>query len=514
MPVDETRYLAVAWEMWLREDFLVPFLNGVAYSHKPPLLFWMINLGWGVFGVNDWWPRLVAPFFGLACLYLSARTCRRLWPNSQVHFIVPIILIGTCYWGIYTTLTMFDLIITFWTMVGVNGLISVWQGRALQGWFLFSLAIGLGILTKGPIILVYLLPIALLAPYWANNRKKKTWISWYLGIIGSVIIGIGIALVWAIPAAIAGGEEYRNAIFWGQSAGRVIKSFAHQKPVWWYIIIIPGLLMPWILWPSILRKIWFNVRHLRLGINDPGMRLVLIWIISTLLVLSMISGKQPHYLLPIFPALGIAYAVVVASLSEKDFFSGRWDMLPLAILFFTLGTSVAFISEFSSSLNMSDWSSEIVRWWCLPLIGSGLFVIINPPDIGYRRLSSIFLLSPILVISMTGALKPTLSRAYDLRPISTYIAKLQSKGYTIAYYGKYHGQFHFLGRLDKRIVITGDGEIKAWLNRTPQAKIVSVRGAMNDRLPRPEFFQKYRDKYLLVWDRSTVLANSKAPQRQ
>ena len=115
---------------------------------------------------------------------------------------------------------------------------------------------------------------------------------------------------------------------------------------------------------------------------------------------------------------------------------------------------------------------------------------------------------------MTGALKPTLSRAYDLRPISTYIAKLQSKGYTIAYYGKYHGQFHFLGRLDKRIVITGDGEIKAWLNRTPQAKIVSVRGAMNDRLPRPEFFQKYRDKYLLVWDRSTVLANSKAPQRQ
>ena len=24
MPVDETRYLAVAWEMWLRGDFLVP----------------------------------------------------------------------------------------------------------------------------------------------------------------------------------------------------------------------------------------------------------------------------------------------------------------------------------------------------------------------------------------------------------------------------------------------------------------------------------------------------------
>ena len=27
-PVDETRYVGVAWEMWLRGDFLVPFKNG------------------------------------------------------------------------------------------------------------------------------------------------------------------------------------------------------------------------------------------------------------------------------------------------------------------------------------------------------------------------------------------------------------------------------------------------------------------------------------------------------
>ena len=35
LPVDETRYVGVAWEMWLRDDFLVPHLNGDPYSHKP-----------------------------------------------------------------------------------------------------------------------------------------------------------------------------------------------------------------------------------------------------------------------------------------------------------------------------------------------------------------------------------------------------------------------------------------------------------------------------------------------
>src|SRR5262247_2750100 len=54
IPIDETRYLSVAWEMWLRGDFALPMLNGVPYTHKPPVLFWLMHLGWSVFGVNAW----------------------------------------------------------------------------------------------------------------------------------------------------------------------------------------------------------------------------------------------------------------------------------------------------------------------------------------------------------------------------------------------------------------------------------------------------------------------------
>ena len=52
-PVDETRAVSVAWEMWQRGDFLVPYLNGQPYSHKPPLLQWCIHLSWLLFGVNE-----------------------------------------------------------------------------------------------------------------------------------------------------------------------------------------------------------------------------------------------------------------------------------------------------------------------------------------------------------------------------------------------------------------------------------------------------------------------------
>ena len=60
-PTDETRYLAVAWEMSLSGDYFVLTKNFELYSHKPPLLFWLINLTWLVTGVSEGAARLVGP---------------------------------------------------------------------------------------------------------------------------------------------------------------------------------------------------------------------------------------------------------------------------------------------------------------------------------------------------------------------------------------------------------------------------------------------------------------------
>ena len=50
-----------------------------------------------------------------------------------------------------------------------------------------------------------------------------------------------IGLGWALPAAAAGGEDYANHILWGQTAGRVVESFAHRRPFWWYLPLLPLL---------------------------------------------------------------------------------------------------------------------------------------------------------------------------------------------------------------------------------------------------------------------------------
>jgi len=479
LPVDETRYVSVAWEMWLNGNYLVPHLNDATYSHKPPLLFWLINGGWALFGINDWTPRLIAPLFGLGSLFLTSLLTKRLWPTSQAYLLAPLLLLGCYYWGLYTTLTMFDLMIAFWTLTGIHGLIDAWHGRLIRGWFTFGAAIDLGILSKGPVIFLFLLPPALFAPYWAVARAKLLLRRWYLGMALAFVLGAVIALTWALPAGFAGGEEYRNAIFWGQSAGRVVSSFAHQQPVWWYLAILPGLLLPWIVWPSLLKAVWRSARQRLRNEQGPartpdaGLRLTAVWVLAALVLLSLISGKRPHYLLPVFPALAIAGAALMARLSVRELTGRRRDLVPVATITSFLGFFVLAAPQAGAILNLEALTDSVPALWGIPLLVGAAFLLIAPPLQTLTRMLAMGGLSAVLLITVQGIARPRLNQAYDLTPVAKRLSEAQNKGYTIANYGKYHGQFNFLGRLTKPLVETGDGEIMQFLKDHPNAKIVS-----------------------------------------
>ena len=167
LPVDETRYLAVAWDMWLEGNYLVPHLHGEPYSHKPPLLFWLMTMGWHAFGVNEWWPRLVAPLFGLAALLLTARLGRGLWPEYRMlPGLASVLLFGALFWTVFGTLTMFDMLLAVFTLIALIGAVEALRHGGYKGFLLMGVAMGFGALAKGPAILLHVLPVALTAPWW------------------------------------------------------------------------------------------------------------------------------------------------------------------------------------------------------------------------------------------------------------------------------------------------------------------------------------------------------------
>ena len=193
LPVDETRYLSVAWEMWSRGDWLVPHLNGQPYSHKPPLLFWLIHGVWTLSGVSEMTARWVPVLLSLLALWLSAGLAGRLWPtqSAAVRPLVPWLLLGGLFWNNFFSLVQFDLLLVVAALVAWTGVLEAVRAP-LRGWLLVGVAIGLGLLAKGPVILLAVLPAMLSAPWWARDCRAGRL--------------AGLVCRWLVGTAVGGGS--------------------------------------------------------------------------------------------------------------------------------------------------------------------------------------------------------------------------------------------------------------------------------------------------------------------
>ncbi len=462
MTIDETRYLTVAWEMRCSGDYIVPHLNGEIYSHKPPLLFWLINVAWSLFGTSEWVGRAVAPAVGLVAIWMTRQLARALWPGSpRTAAIAPLLLATMTLWSTFSTLTMFDTLVTFSTIVTIFGAIVASRGEHTKGCLIAGLGIGLGILSKGPVILVHTLPVLLLAPFWQSHSPESRFGRWYKGVAVAFFTGLAIAACWVLPAILFGGDEYREAILWKQTAGRMVNAFDHRRPFWWYLPILPFLLLPWTLWGTF----WKSLRGTTV---DSGIRLCLIWFGASLLILSLVSGKQIHYILPAFPAIALLIGRVVADVRVSTRFDVAWMGWGTVLLGGMLaGYRLLPVPERLLS------NSPFVAPWGIVFVLSGVAILWARE----RSVTSAVQWLALAVCCNVAALHFSLQDNYfstcSVDRISQRLSEIEKAGHPIAHQGVYAGQYHFSGRLTKPFeVLETVEEIHAWQKQHPDGYVV------------------------------------------
>jgi 4-amino-4-deoxy-L-arabinose transferase-like glycosyltransferase len=502
-PVDETRYASVAWEMWLRGDFLVPYVNGEPYSHKPPLLFWLIQLGWALFGVNDWWPRLIAPLSAFAAVPLLSRLSRLLWPqpdpaNEAARAASVWVLFGTLLFAGFVTLTMMDLLLMLCVMAGMIGVLTLAKGERRAGLLWLGAGIGLGVLAKGPVVLLHVLPAALAAPWWAPQLKGKL-ARWHGDLFLGVLLGAAIALAWALPAGYFGGEEYRRAIFWGQTAGRVSESFAHRAPWWYYLPFLPVILFPWFVWPRFWRGLFSG------GWRDNGIRFLLAWLILTLAGFSLVSGKQAKYLVPFLPAFALLAGYALGKVKAP---ARWWEMLPPALGFLALPAMLAYARTRPAAMKLPEWWVANMPLWpiaALALVAPVLLFVCRKETAVQVRVLAFAMLAAFCV---TGAgLVPAYVPYSDPGPAARHLAALQDSKVPLAHLGKYHAQYNFAGRLRAPIEILDPNEVKNWVEAHPSGEVITVEPRRHEATggAGPEYQGPFRGAWVQVWRGAALL---------
>lgn len=490
IPIDETRYTGVAWEMWLRGDLLVPHLNGAPYSHKPALLFWLIMAGWKLFGVNEWWPRVLPFLFSFASLWLVARLAQRIWPQGRAAVDAPVILLGFTLWAFFTTTVMFDMLLAFFILLAIDALYRALHGDGWRWWLVLGFAWGFGMLSKGPVIFLHTLSLLLLARWWVTAGHHQPLRSILGGFLVAFLLSALVIFAWVVPAILAGGEDYGRALLFGQNIERMVQAPNDRLPWWFYLPFLPLIAFPWFYW----RDSWRALRPTVAGgwRADPGLRFCLAWIVPVLLVFSfLVSGKKIHYLLPLLPAIALLLA---RRLDVAGMPAGRFDLAPLGLVYLAVALALAWVTLGPAVTRMPAWADGISSWASVPLTLLAISALLPRGRYPGARVWLVTLQSlGLLLVVHLFVLVPAM-RGYDLGELSRRISELQARGITVAHVGKYQDEYHFRGRLREPLVLLREETQLGWLQENPQAWVVSYRYAACDEAQEPaEYMDLYRN---------------------
>lgn len=511
MPLYSTRTLAVAWEMWTHGHWLVPYNNGAPYSEKAPLLFWLIHAGWFAFGVSDVWPRVLEVIFGGAQLVLLAALARRLFPDRPwVARAAPWMLLALAYAFLFGLQIMYDVLLAVWTLAALLCLVRS-PAREEPRWWLFGLCLGFGLLTKGPVMALHVVFPWLLGPLWSDwaARHRGRWYG--LGLLGFAL-GFAMLLAWALPAGFAGGEAYRQRLFFTQTAGRVVNAFDHARPLWWYVAALPLLLFPFSGWP----RAWAALLLLRRPL-DAGVRFALCWVVPVFATFSLISGKQLYYPLPEFAGSVLLLAGAIALLRERrpalaeNGWLGTWPLAAGGIAFALFLFVLPWLVQ-SGRLHGEwfDTTAGYSRFFSVAFLLLGALLLLRGRG-ELRRLAFAGLLGTLAINTLFTL---TLWPRYDLTPTTDLLHAADAQQRAIGFAGVYEGQFHFAGRLQHPIAeLHGDQAITAFARAHPDGLIVTHPGRLDaDALRYPLLVQPFRSSWVVVWPAST-LADLRAGHR-
>ncbi len=316
----EARYGEIARIMAETGDWITPYFDyDVPFWGKPPLVFWLEALSFKILGFNDFAPRLPSWLFtvataGLIYIYLQAIK------NRETAMWGVTIYLSTGLVFILSGVVILDPIFTFATTLAYVAFAMVLKEKASYWGYLFFVGIALGLLSKGPLILVLVGgSIGLWLLFSIKRWRVFKLYPWFSGIALMLII----TLPWYIMAEMKTpgfidyfivGEHFQRFIDSGWEGD--LYGVAHHKPhglIWlhWLSVSLPWGVIAILL---LIKKVWtqgsVNAANRLLG---EEYSFYIIWAIFPMLFFTFSGNILATYVLPGLPALAILLALYFAS---------------------------------------------------------------------------------------------------------------------------------------------------------------------------------------------------------
>ncbi|MDE3196784.1 MAG: glycosyltransferase family 39 protein [Acidobacteriota bacterium] len=303
---DEPRYADIGRAMARTGDWITPRLWGQPWFEKPPLLYWLIALGFKAGLGPETAPRVPVALLSLGFLVFFWFRVRQLWDERTANYSAAI-LATSAGWVAIAHVAITDIPVAVFFNVAVLLFLS---GKLKSP----AAALGVAVLAKSLPPLVFFSP--LLAMEW---RRWREWLR-----PAPLLIFLAIALPWHVVTYLRNGYEFVRVLFIEQQFGRFLTpERQHVQPWWFYLPVLLLFLFPWFpLLPASARV--FGDRKIRMlgAMTAFGM-----------VFLSTALNKLPGYVLPLLPGLAIAMGAGMSNLARPEGPDrGRYECLSIALL--------------------------------------------------------------------------------------------------------------------------------------------------------------------------------------
>jgi 4-amino-4-deoxy-L-arabinose transferase-like glycosyltransferase len=327
---DESRFTQATKQM-IESGNLLEIRNGAEARNRKPIGIYWLQLPFaaaaratGIAEANPIWPYRLPSLLGAMVAVLATYGLGRRLLGRDAALLGAMMLGGSLLVAVETDIAKTDSALLAATTLAMTVLARAYTGEALTrgAAALFWLALGAGILIKGPItpLIVGLTALTLVAV-----DRRAAWLR-VLRPRWGVLLTLAVVLPWFVAIGIAThGAFFRESV--GGDLGRKLTGGddGHGAPAGYYLLLLALTLFP--AGFVVLRALpssWAAKR-------EPVVRILLAWAIPAWVVFEVVPTKLPHYPMPIYPALCLLAARWLANPARRP--PPRWLAFVSAALF-------------------------------------------------------------------------------------------------------------------------------------------------------------------------------------
>ena len=293
----EARYAEIARLMYETNEWIVLQIDyGIPFWAKPPLSTWLSAISINLFGVNEIASRL--PSF-LLCIVILIILGKLVKKSGSSFYLPAFILLTTPEFLIHLGVVSTDVTLTFsLTLIMLSFWKAMTNDKKTYWNYLFFFAVGLGLLSKGPIAIILTGPPIFI---WCLLDKKRwkqvfTRLPWLIGLL---ITGI-TAIPWYIltekktPGFIdyfVVGEHFKR--FLDTSWKGDLYGFAKTQPIGMIWVFLFIFAFPWI--QILFVALWKNRKNI---FKDSWISFLVLWLFWIPVFFTFTKSGLHTYILP------------------------------------------------------------------------------------------------------------------------------------------------------------------------------------------------------------------------